>query len=86
MITSCRNHWDYILNTEALIADFYDHSVGSRVPTLSVPVKRLLSRVTVLSSEHILMVLDKSPFWWVYCLMSIHTLFSASVQYTFPPM
>ena len=26
MITSCRNHWDYILNTEALLADPYDHS------------------------------------------------------------
>ena len=29
---SYKNHWDYILNTEALLGDSYDHSVGNRVP------------------------------------------------------
>ena len=67
MITSCRSHWDYILNTETLLAVSYHHAIGNRLPPHSVPVKCFLSGVTVLSSERILLVL-KNPLFGGYHL------------------
>ena len=91
MVTSCRNHWDYILKTEALLGDSYDHSVGNPFKfrnkafpssgnssfkrTYSNGLKQIPFLVGITSSSG-----------FQYCLISTHTLFLATVQYMFPPM